>query len=114
MESIIRPLATPLALTLLTACTVDSSSTVTVEGDQRCIISDGVPDHDTGPWREGATVEKQDHKFCMDATPQFAETITRNARISGITVTGIPLRPGTAEYYDPTTERGYSRDRSSG
>ncbi|MEL6425766.1 MAG: YHYH protein, partial [Pseudomonadota bacterium] len=93
---------------------VQAHVTITVEGDQRCIASDGVPDHETGPWREGATVEEQDHSFCMDATPELTDTISHRVRISGITVTGIPLRPGTAEYYDPTSERGYSRDPSSG
>lgn len=88
--------------------------TLTVTGDQRCIVSDGLPEHDTGPWRAGAVVQAQDHEFCMDATPDLTGAITRDARISGITVTGIPLRPGTAEYYDPASERGYSRDPSSG
>lgn len=109
-----KTLATTFALTLLTGCAAHSHSTMAVEGDQRCITSDGVPDHDTGPWRAGATVEEQNHGFCMDATPEVTGTITRNVRISGITVTGIPMRPGTAEYYDPSSERGYSRDPSSG
>lgn len=114
LEGIMKTLSTTLALTLLTAAAVQAHVTITVDGDQRCIASDGVPDHETGPWRAGATVEEQNHRFCMDATPELTDTITRRARISGITLTGIPLRPGTAEYYDPTSERGYSRDRSSG
>lgn len=109
-----KTLGTTLALTLLTGAAVQANFSMTVDGGQRCITSGGVPEHDTGPWREGATVEEQDHEFCMDATPELTDTITRNARISGITVTGIPMRPGTAEYYDPSTERGYSRDPSSG
>lgn len=87
---------------------------ITMSGDRRCIESSGVPDHETGPWREGAVVIEQDHNFCMDATPELSGIITRNVRISGITVAGIPLRPGTAEYYDASSEKGYSRDPSSG
>lgn len=87
---------------------------ITVEGDERCIVSNGLPAHQTGPWREGASVKEQDHRFCVDATPTKTGTIARRARISGITITGIPLRPGTAEYYDAASERGYSRDPSSG
>ncbi|WP_055083020.1 YHYH protein [Jannaschia donghaensis] len=109
-----KTLGTTLALTLLTGGAVQAHVTITVDGDQRCIASNGVPDHETGPWRAGATVEEQDHRFCMDATPGLTDTITRGARVSGITLTGIPLRPGTAEYYDATSERGYSRDPSSG
>lgn len=109
-----KTLGITLVLAFLTGSAAQAHVTITVEGDQRCITSDGVPEHDTGPWRAGATVEEQDHRFCMDATPELTDTITRNAQISGITLTGIPMRPGTAEYYDPTSERGYSRDPSSG
>lgn len=91
----------------------DIQMTMTVAGDQRCIISNGVPQHQVGTWRPGAVVEAQDHKFCVDATPQVTDTITRGIKMAGMTVTGIPLRPGTAEYYDPTTELGWFRDRPS-
>lgn len=107
-------LSTTLAFTLLTGTAVEAHVTITLEGDERCISSDGVPDHEVGTWRPGATVEPQDHNFCMDATPELTDAITHRVTISGITVNGIPLRPGTAEYYDPTAERGWSRDRSSG
>lgn len=109
-----KTLGITLTLAILTGGAAQAHVTITTDGDQRCITSDGVPDHDTGPWRAGATVEEQDHRFCMDATPELTDTITDRVRISGITLTGIPLRPGTAEYYDPTSERGYSRNRSSG
>ncbi len=92
--------ATALALTLLTAGAAQSHSTITEQDDQTCIMSDGNPDHETGPWREGAVVIAQDHNLCVDATPALTGEIAENVRISGITVTGIPLRPGTAEYYD--------------
>ncbi|GAB5458858.1 MAG: hypothetical protein Hens3KO_18880 [Henriciella sp.] len=127
-------ITTALTLALLTACAAQSHHdhsdhdhsdgehatsdhphiVIKMEGDKRCITSNGVPDHETGTWRPGAIVEAQEHKFCMDATPELTGTIANRVRISGITVTGIPLRPGTAEYYDPTSERGWSRDRSSG
>lgn len=108
---------TPTALILLssiTACSGHSHAVFTLEDDQRCIESDGIPDHETGPWRAGAIVEQQNHRFCMDATPELTNTIAQNARISGITITGIPMRPGTAEYYDASFERGYSRNPASG
>ncbi|GAB5447054.1 YHYH protein [Gymnodinialimonas sp.] len=88
--------------------------TMTVEDDIRCIASNGIPGHDAGPWRAGAMVEPQSHLYCMDATPELTGTIRQDVRVSGITLTGIPLRPGTAEYYDAESDRGYSRDRSSG
>ena len=115
-----------IALMLLAACAtqthfgdhshteVHGQAKISVTGDERCIKSNGVPDHEWGPWRAGATVVAQDHNLCMDATPELSGTITRNVRISGMTLTGIPLRPGTAEYYDASSEKGYSRDSSSG
>jgi len=135
--------STVLALTLLTACTSHTHHntsqtsgeniphahddmvhyhhdagmpqlTMTITGDQRCMISNGVPEHKVGTWRPGAVVEAQDHKFCVDATPELTGTTTRGIKMVGMTVTGIPLRPGTAEYYDPSAELGWSRDRSSG
>ena len=118
-----------LALIVATGCAADTHShsadeehthnysqptRITVSGNQRCIQSNGIPDHDTGPWREGAVAIEQAHNFCMDASPELTGSIARNVRISGITVTGIPLRPGTAEYYDASSDKGYSRDPSSG
>ncbi|WP_390911495.1 YHYH protein [Pseudosulfitobacter sp. SM2401] len=103
------------ALTLLAASAAQAHElNITIQGDQRCIVSNGIPDHEVGTWREGAVVEPQDHLFCVDAMPENTGTITERVMISGMTVTGVPLRPGTAEYYDPTTEKGWSRDRSSG
>lgn len=121
-----KPIIISLGLTLLAGCANHASQAehshdaglahakMTVDGDRRCITSDGIPEHDTGPWRAGATVEQQDHSFCMDATPELTGTLNRRARVSGVTITGIPLRPGTAEYYDSSSERGYSRDPASG
>ncbi|MEL6609543.1 MAG: YHYH protein [Pseudomonadota bacterium] len=109
-----KTIAPTLACIVLLGSAAQAHVEMTVEDDQRCITSDGVPEHDTGPWRAGAVVAEQDHSFCMDATPERSGTVNDRVRISGITVTGIPLRPGTAEYYDASSARGYSRDRTSG
>ncbi|MDB4188042.1 YHYH protein [Sulfitobacter sp.] len=120
-------LGTTLAFILLTGGAVQAHVTMIVEDGQRCMTSDGVPEHETGPWREGAVVVEQDHTFCMTSNPELTDTtttdqlltdtLTNSVLVSGVTMTGIPLRPGTAEYaeyYDASTERGYSRDRASG
>ncbi|MEO0485487.1 MAG: YHYH protein [Pseudomonadota bacterium] len=106
--------ATALTIALLAGASTQAHTVITVENGQRCITSDGVPDHDYGPFRATASLEPQSHAFCVDATPELTGAITERVHVSGITLTGIPMRPGTAEYYDPTSERGYSRDRSSG
>ena len=32
----------------------------------------------------------------------------------GVGINGVQFRPGTADYYDPSSRRGFSRDRNSG
>lgn len=90
---------------------------VTVKGDQRCITSNGTPPHDIGrfPTRGNPnSFNTQSIKICVDATPaQTGRTVTRT-NASGITLTGIMLRPGTAEFYDASSRRGFSRNRASG
>lgn len=109
-----KVLGTTLALALLTGGAAQAHVTMTVKDGQRCITSNGVPEHETGPWRAGAVVVEQDNKFCMPSTPELTDTITDKVTVSGVTMTGIPLRPGTAEYYDSTSEKGYSRNDASG
>lgn len=61
-----KTLGITLVLTFPIGGAAQAHVTVTVDGDQRCITSDGVPDHDTGPWRAGATMKEQDRRFCVD------------------------------------------------
>lgn len=108
-----------ISLTLCLAAAVPASAaenavTITIRGDERCIASNGTPNHSYGPFRARASLQAQSHALCVDATPIRTGRITRNVQTSGITLTGIPLRPGTAEFYDPNSRRGFSRDRTSG
>lgn len=115
-----KVLYTTTVLTLLAASAAQAHElNITIQGDQRCIVSNGIPDHEVGTWRPGAVVEPQDHLFCVDATPVDNGTITdQGVFISGMTLTGIPLRPGTAEWFNPDADadadRPWTRDRSSG
>lgn len=110
-----KTLGSALLLALLGASAQAANEvSITVRGDQRCIASNGEPNHAFGPFRARASLKVQDHSYCVDATPIRTGTVTRNVQTSGVTLTGIPLRPGTAEYYDASSRRGFSRDRSSG
>ena len=54
-----------------------ADSRVTVDGDLRCITSDGLPDHTTGvfPNRGNPHAMSEQHiHFCVDATPEYAGT----------------------------------------
>jgi len=106
--------------TTLLICTLPLSAfaetNITVSHDLRCIASDGLPDHETGTFpRRGNpnTISQQTIRFCVEATPEYGGT-AREARTIGIAINGIIIRPGTADWYDASSPRLHSRDRSSG
>ncbi|MEM6617981.1 MAG: YHYH protein [Pseudomonadota bacterium] len=102
-----------LGLAVLAA---DMTAQETISGDSRCITSNGVPNHAIGQFPNSGnphSFRSQQVSLCVDATP--ARTgLTVTAPLSGVTLTGIPIRPGTADYYDGGSPRGFSRDPSSG
>lgn len=90
---------------------------IEVIGDHRCISSNGSPNHAIGQFPNRGNPNRfksQNVKICVDAHPSITGRIDRRASGSGITITGIILRPGTADWYDASSPRGFSRDRSSG
>ncbi|MEL6690364.1 MAG: hypothetical protein AAFP28_08590 [Pseudomonadota bacterium] len=92
-----KTLAVALTLTISAVSMAHADATITIKGDERCITSDGVPNHSYGPFRARASLETQNHSFCVDATPIRTGTVTRNVQTSGVSLAGIPFRPGTAE-----------------
>lgn len=95
----------------------DNKVKITEQGDRLCIRSNGVPDHAIGQFPNRGNphaFKAQNVKVCVDASPQFTGSITRDTNASGITKTGIIIRPGTADFYDARSPRGHSRDPSSG
>ncbi|MEJ2021566.1 MAG: YHYH protein [Maritimibacter sp.] len=90
---------------------------ITVRGDQRCISSNDTPTHAIGhfPTRGNPnSFRAQNISVCVDATPSQTGRVTTQTNASGITLSGIPIRPGTAECYDPTGRGGFSRNCASG
>ncbi len=88
-----------------------------VVGDKRCIVSNGVPNHNIGQFPNKGNPNKfkaQKIRVCVDAFPEKTGRINCQTRGSGISITGIIFRPGTADWYDSTKSRGFSRNRSSG
>ena len=88
----------------------------TTTGDMRCIASNGIPDHDVGQFPNRGNphaISAQDIELCVILTPEKGE-VAREVRVTGIAKNGILIRPGTADYYDASSPRGHSRDRSSG
>lgn len=90
---------------------------ITRQGDELCITSNGAPDHDIGQFPNSGnpnSFAEQNTRVCVDATPEFSGEIVERTNASGISVTGIFMRPGTADWYDASSPRGFSRDDASG
>ena len=87
------------------------------QGDLRCIVSNGTPTHAIGTFPSKGNPQSflaQELRFCFDAAPTDTWRITQRVQTSGVSVTGIPFRPGTADWYVARSPRGHSRDRASG
>ncbi len=87
------------------------------QGDQRCIVSDGTPNHDMGRFPNRGNPHRfrsQRLRYCFDANPRRNSTPFYGAPVVAVALNGVPVRPGTADWYDASSPRGHSRDRSSG
>ncbi|WP_136661693.1 YHYH protein [Nitratireductor sp. XY-223] len=91
---------------------------ITQRGNQICIRSNSIPNHATGQFPNRGNphrIRAQNINVCVDANPKK----TNRARGTGpgaigIALNGVLIRPGTADYWDPRSPRGHSRDRRSG
>lgn len=84
--------------------------------NQVCITSNGIPDHSVGQFPNAGnphSITKQNVEVCVTDMP-IKGTTPQEVRVPGIMENGILIRPGTADYYDASSLRGHSRDRSSG
>ena len=90
---------------------------VRLEGAQLCVTSNSSPNHDIGQFPNRGnpnSFRQQATRVCVDADPEVTGRITQHTQSSGVSVTGILFRPGTADFYDANSPRGFSRDPSSG
>lgn len=121
------PLLTVLAVGLLTAgcrepngntgATADQTVSIERVGDRICIASNGVPDHVVGQFPNPGNpnrIQSQRIDVCVAAAPEKTAEAKKIRGTIGIAKNGVMIRPGTADWYDPSSRRGFSRDRSSG
>ena len=52
--------------------------------------------------------------LCFSAKPKKGKRARFIRGSVGVALNGVQFRPGTADYYDPSSPRGFSRDRRSG
>ena len=82
-----------------------------------CISSKGIPNHSVGQFPTKGNPHRfrpQNLQYCFPSKPNNNITFKNIARVVGITVTGIPIRPGTADWHDASSPRKHSRNPSSG
>ena len=112
---IIITISTALLGTLTYAAS--NNARVKTSGKNTCISSNGTPNHQIGQFPNRGNPHRfksQRVRYCFPTNPVKTSTKTMRANTVGVTVTGIPIRPGTADWYDASSPRGHSRDRSSG
>ena len=85
--------------------------------EQKCISSNGIPNHEIGDFPTKGNPNKfreQKLKFCFTKNPKKTNTNKYISATIGVTLTGIPIRPGTAAWYDKNSPKKHSQDKSSG
>lgn len=86
-------------------------------GDQICMGSDGMPNHETGTFPNRGnphSIKEQNFYLCVPANPVKKETPSEARGAIGFAINGVLIRPGTADFYDASSPRGHSRDPRSG
>ncbi|TWU48091.1 YHYH protein [Rubripirellula reticaptiva] len=92
-----------------------SQVTITIEGDDRVIVSNGIPNHKTGPFPNPGNpnrISVQRHEYRVPAKPKIADQISPMHGEFGVAVNGIPFDPGAGEFYDG--EPGWQYEPLSG
>ena len=73
------------------------------QGNFNCISSNGSPNHEIGKFPTKGNPNKfkaQKINYCYPNKPIKKRTFDNRASTVGITLTGIPIRPGTADWYN--------------
>ena len=90
---------------------------IKVDSGQRCIYSNGLPNHATGQFPNAGNpnrLREQSVKLCITTSPRKGDQARQVRGSIGVGINGVQFRPGTADYYDPSSRRGFSRNPSSG
>ncbi|MCA9048521.1 MAG: YHYH protein [Planctomycetaceae bacterium] len=97
------PQGTEIVLTLLSSAVVENSVSITEKDGYRYIVSNGIPDHDTGRFPNRNTpnrISEQQYRFKVTLTPQAARTPTAvGMQPFGVALNGIPFDPAAAEFW---------------
>lgn len=93
------------------------SVSITKSRGEICMVSNGLPDHSTGTFPNAGNpnrISAQVIEVCVPENPVKTSKATELRGSTGFALNGVMIRPGTADYYDPSSPRGFSRDSASG
>ncbi|HYG78281.1 MAG TPA: YHYH protein [Planctomycetota bacterium] len=83
---------------------LDHKVSITIDGNERVIKSNGLPDHVPGVFPNRGnpgTISAQDWNFRMPLKPQISERLRPSQHASfGVAINGVPFEPGTAEFWN--------------
>lgn len=95
----------------------DGKVSITIENGERCFQSNGLPDHATGTFPNRGNpnaISAHNINVCVVSNPQMNAQPRQHRGSIGIGINGVQFRPGTADFYDANSSRGFSSNPSSG
>lgn len=107
----------------LAACTTGAALSYgnvfeqSTSGSKRCFSSNSIPSHSVGQFPNRGnphSIRAQRMSDCVPLNPVKGSSAKKQRGSTGILLNGVIVRPGTADFYDASSPRGHSRDRSSG
>lgn len=111
------PLAAASLGTAATTQVHAATAAITKSRGQICMVSNGLPDHATGKFPNSGNphrIRAQAIEVCVPENPTKTSRATTMRGSTGFLLNGVMIRPGTADYYDPGSPRGFSRSSASG
>ncbi len=100
------------------AAPTGASVSITIEGDKRVIVANGLPDHATGrfPNRDNPhRITAQRYRYTVPLTPvAAARPVPLMRQPFGIALNGVVFDPGTAEAWQNNRDSGWSYDALGG
>ena len=115
MREVFRSLGIAIILFLLAFQALGAGTNkvvISTKYGKRCFAANGIPDHPTGkfPTRGNPNaIRVQDFNICITMNPKRGSIPKPIKGIMGIAVNGVPFRPNTAGFWDPSARQGHSR-----
>ncbi len=96
----------------------ESEVAITLEGDCRKVVANGISEHKTGPFPNDGNpsfISEQGYSFCLPGNPEKADVVTPLVLGKfGIGLNGVPFDPGAAEFYLGNPRNGWRYEALSG